>query len=161
VTTAGTMIEPLIDATEDEWILMVGKYILNMGSVEAGTRQLISIVEGSDMSQVMTADLPSRLGFLRNRFPREPHERHTWAMNVFDVALKHVRFRNIVAHSSIIFTGHADGSRRTQGILNLTPTDPNKFGEFVGLAELRERVNESAVLGRDLLAMQTDYSSEA
>lgn len=148
------MIEPLFNATDDEWVLMVGKYIINMGGVEASTRVLISIAERSGNSPVMNSDLPSRLGYLRRRFPREPKEQHSRAMKVFDIAGKHVGFRNIVAHSPIIITGHADGSRHVHGILNITPNDPHKAGELVGLAELRGRVDESAALSRDLLNMQ-------
>ncbi|MFC5302900.1 hypothetical protein [Azospira restricta] len=147
-------IEPLFNATDDKWVLMVGKYIINMGGVEAATRLLISIVDRSDNSPVMSGDLPSRLGYLRRRFPREPKERHSRAMAVFEIAAKHVGFRNIVAHSPIIITGHADGSRHVQGILNITPNDPFKAGELVGLDELHSRVDESAALSRDLLSMQ-------
>jgi hypothetical protein len=148
------MIEPLFNFTDDEWVLMVGKYIINMGGVEAATRLLISIVDRSESSPNMNGDLPSRLGYLRRRFPREPREQHSRAMAVFDVAARHVGFRNIVAHSPIIITGHADGSRHVQGILNLTANDPHKIGELVGLTELRGRVDESAALSRDLLNMQ-------
>lgn len=153
------MIEPLFNVTDDEWVLMVGKYIINMGGVEAATRLLISIVERSDSSPNMNGDLPSRLGYLRRRFPREPREQHSRAMAVFDVAARHVGFRNIVAHSPIIITGHADGSHHVQGILNITPNDPHKMGELVGLPELRGRVDESAALSRDLLNMQEVFRS--
>jgi hypothetical protein len=151
------MIEPLFNGPDEEWVALVGKYILNMGSVEATTRMLISLAEQSDLSQILNADLPSRLGYLRRRFPRDPTDRHSWAMNVFTVAAKHVSFRNIVAHSPIIITGHADGSLHIQGILNITPNNSANFGEFVRLPELRGRVDESAVVGRDLLAMQRDF----
>lgn len=153
------MLEPLLNVTDDEWITLVGKYILNMGSVEATTRTLISIVERSDRSPVMNSDLPSRIGFLRTRFPRAPVERHSWAMKVFGVASKHVGFRNIIAHSPIVISRHEDGSYRTHGILNLTPADPAKLVELVELEELRGRVDESMVVGRDLLSMQGDFSS--
>jgi hypothetical protein len=65
-----------------------------------------------------------------------------------------------VAHSPIIITGHADGSRHVQGILNITPNDPQKVGELVGLRELHSRVDESAALARDLLKMQEVFRSE-
>ncbi|PTQ77124.1 hypothetical protein C8R26_11044 [Nitrosomonas oligotropha] len=151
------MIEPLFNPTDDEWISMVGKYILNMGSIEFATRILISIVDADPKSKNMNGDLPARLGYLRRKFPREPKEVHSKAMLVFDVALKHVGFRNIVAHSPIVISGHADGSKHIQGILNLNPRDPNNDG-IIGLPELRGRVDESSSIGRDLLQMQKVFS---
>jgi hypothetical protein len=35
------MIKPLFDAKDDEWVIMVGRYMLNMGALELATRQLI------------------------------------------------------------------------------------------------------------------------
>jgi len=141
--------------------MMVGRYILNMGGIEAATRVLISRLVGTDDAPVMSADLPSRLGYLRSRFPLEPKERHSSAMNVFRVATKHVTFRNIVAHSPLLITGHADGARRIQGILNITPNDEHKSGELVSLEELRARVDESATVARELLKMQDVFASVA
>lgn len=137
---------------------MVGKYILNMGSVEFATRILISIVDADPNSKNMNGDLPARLGYLRRKFPREPKEMHSKAMLVFDVALKHAGFRNIVAHSPIFISEHADGSKYIQGILNLNPRDPNNDGVLIGLQELRGRVDESSSIGRDLLQMQKVFS---
>lgn len=154
-----TTIPPLINPEDEEWVRLVGRYILNMGAVEASTRVLVAIYEKSDRVPTMSADLPSRLGFLRSRFPRAPIERHSWAMNVFAMASKHVGFRNIVAHSPLIITGHEDGSKHIQGILNLTPNDDRQAGELVGLTELRGRVDESANLGNQLLQMQGDYKN--
>jgi hypothetical protein len=154
------MIEPIFNATDDEWITMVGKYILNMGCAEAATRVLIAICEGTERVPTINADLPARLGYLRRRFPREPQDRHSWAMKIFEVASKHIGFRNIVAHSPIMITGRADGSRRIHGILSITLNDPNNVGQLVGLEELRARVDESAALSRDLLSMQIDFSRD-
>ena len=80
-------------------------------------------------------------------------------MNVFAVANKHVGFRNIVAHSPLIITGHEDGSKHIQGILNLTPNDDKKAGELVSLIELRWTCDESANMGNQLLQMQGDYQN--
>lgn len=151
------MIEPLFNASDDEWVTMVGKYIINMGGVEASTRVLISLWEVTEHAAAMNAPLPNRIGYLRRRFPREPKERHSWAMNVFNVAENHVGFRNIIAHSPIMISGHADGSRHVQGILNIASNDPHKVGQLVGLAELRGRVDESAAIARNLLEMQQDF----
>lgn len=154
-----TGILPLLNPEDQDWVQLVGRYILNMGAVEACTRRLIAIHEANDRVLVMSHDLSSRLGFLRNRFPREPTARHSWAMDVFSVAVKHVGFRNVIAHSPLIITGHEDGSKHIQGILNLTPNDDKQAGELVGLEELRGRVNESAKLGELLLQMQPDFKS--
>ena len=150
---------PLMNPDDQEWVQLVGRYILNMGAVEASTRVLVAIHERNDRAPAMTADLPSRLGFLRSRFPRAPQERHAWAMNVFFVAGKHVGFRNIIAHSPLVITDQEDGLRHIHGVLNLTPNQEKQAGELIGLPELRGRVNESAKLGQDLLQMQTDYKA--
>jgi hypothetical protein len=150
-------VSALVNPDDEQWVRLVGRYIMNMGAVEATTRLLIARYGKNDRAAAMTADLPSRLGYLRNRFPREPQERHSWAMNVLAVASKHVAFRNVVAHSPLMITGHADGTRHIEGILNLTPTNDKQAGELVSLAELRGRVDESAKLGELLLQMQTDF----
>ena len=153
-------IEPLFNADDNEWVVMVGRYVLNMGAVEATTRQLISLHEQTDRAPDMNADLPSRLGFLKKHFPRGNPERHSWAMSIFIVANKHVGFRNIVAHSPLMITGHDDGSRHIRGILNLTPNHPDNVGQLVDLDEMRGRVDESAQLARLLLEMQDDFKAK-
>ena len=150
-------ISALVNPDDEEWVRLVGRYIMNMGAVEATTRLLIALCEKNDRAAAMTADLPARLGYLRRRFPRHPRERHSSAMNTLAVASKHVAFRNVVAHSPLMITGHADGTKHIEGILNLTPTDDKQAGELVGIAELRGRVDESAKLGELLLQMQTDF----
>ena len=150
-------ISALVNPEDEEWVRLVGRYIMNMGAVEATTRLLIAVCEKNDRAVAMMADLPSRLGYLRKRFPRQPQERHSWAMNVLAVATKHVAFRNVVAHSPLMITGYADGTKHIEGILNLTPTDDKQAGELISLAELRGRVDESATLGELLLQMQSDF----
>ena len=152
------MIQPLLNTVDDEWVTMVGRYILNMGAVEMATRVLVAAIEGDDRSEVMTADLPSRLGFVRKRFPRTDLERHAWAMNVFTVTGKHIGFRNAIAHSPIVITGHEDGTRKIQGILNITPNEDSSLGHLISIEELKSRVNESASIGSSLLEMQKDFS---
>jgi hypothetical protein len=153
-------LSPLVNPEDQEWVQLVGRYILNMGAIEAATRVLIAWHERNDMASTMNADLPSRLGYLRSRFPRTPKERHSWAMRTFAVAAKHVGFRNAVAHSPLIITEHEDGSKRIQGIFNLTPNDEKKVGEVISIEELRGRVDESAQLGRLLLQMQADFKAQ-
>jgi hypothetical protein len=149
----------LTNPEDQEWVQLVGRYILNMGAIEATTRVLIAWHERNESAQTMNADLPSRLGYLRSRFPRRPAERHSWAIRTFAVASKHVGFRNAVAHSPLVITDHEDGSTRIQGIFNLTPSDEKKVGEFIGIEELRGRVDESAQLGKLLLEMQADFKA--
>jgi len=152
-----TMIKPLFGAQDDEWVTMVGRYILNMGAIEMATRILIMGITGNDRDPVLSADLPARIGFVRSRFPRTDKARHSWAMNVFEVGLKHVNFRNIVAHSPVLIAGRADGTFEVGGIMNLTPKDDNKVGELVSLAELKGRVSESSAVARSMLEMQSDF----
>jgi hypothetical protein len=142
---------------QNDWVIAIGRYILNMGSVEATTRLLISIHEKSEQSKVINADLSGRIGFLRNRFPREDNARHSWAMNVFNVASKHAGFRNIVAHSPLLITNTESDTKVIQGILNITPSDDTNYGVLIGLDELRNRVEESAIIGENLISMQTDF----
>lgn len=156
------MIEPLINPGDnDEWVTFVGRYILNMGSVEMATRLLISRILGLPNPPVMNEGLSSRIGFIRKRFPQTDQARHSWAMGVLTVASKHVEFRNAVAHSGVVYTSGADGVKHIQGILNLTPSDAQKIGELISLDELRTRVNESATLGRLMLEMQADFSDSS
>ena len=156
------MIKQLLNPSDDnEWVIMVGRYILNMGSIEMTTRQLISMIEGKTNSPVMSEGLASRIGFIRKRFPRTDQSRHSWAMNVFAVASKHVGFRNAVAHSGVVYTSGSDGITHLQGILNLTPEDPNDFGQLISLEELKGRVTEAAKVAMDFLGMQGDFSAPA
>jgi hypothetical protein len=122
------VLQPLLNAIDDEWVVFLGRHMLNMGAVEATSRVLIAECAQSADAPEMRAALASRLGYLRKRFPRDAPERHSWAMNVFDVALKHVGFRNAIAHSPVVVTAYADGSTKIQGILNLTPNDSLNVG---------------------------------
>jgi len=153
------MIKPLFDAKDDEWVVMVGRYMLNMGALELATRQLIVCMEGRDSAPIFSGELAARIGFVRKRFPREDNVRHKWAMNALDVAEKHARFRNIIAHSPLAISAHADGSYRIQGIMNVTPKNSGTIAELISLEELRGRVDESAIVVRHLLNMQADFPS--
>ena len=155
------MIKPLFNAKDDEWVVMVGRYILNMGVLEMATRLLIARIEGTaDSAPIFNDDLAARIGFVRKRFPREDRNRHKWAMNVLDVASRHAGFRNIIAHSPLAITGHADGSYRIQGIMNVTPKSSDTIAQLISLEELTGRVNESAVVARQLLEMQADFRAD-
>ena len=151
------VIKPLFNAQDDEWVVLVGRYMLNMGAVEMGTRLLIVRLLGTDSAPIFQDDLAARIGFVRKRFPQADPARHKWAMNTFDVADRHAGFRNIIAHSPLAISSHEDGSLRIHGIMNLTPKDQKKAAELISLDELRGRVNESAALGRDILEMQQDF----
>ena len=122
------------------------------------TRNLIFRILGTDKVPIYSDTLPARLGFLRARFPRDPQERHKWAMHVLGVAEKHATFRNSIAHSSVVLHGNDEGPQRVVGLLELTPKDPRNLGQLISLEELNGRVNESSALARDLVAMQNDYS---
>ncbi len=80
------MIRPLFNTKDDEWVVMVGRYILNMGALEMATRLLIARIEGTDSAPIFSDDLTARIGFVRKRFPQEDKVRHKWAMNALDVA---------------------------------------------------------------------------
>jgi hypothetical protein len=151
------MIKPLFNAEDDEWVVMVGRYILNMGALEMATRLLIARIEGTDRTPIFNDDLVARIGFVRKRFPREDGVRHKWAMNALDVASKHAAFRNIVAHSPLAITGQGDKTFRIQGIVNVTPKSNDTIAQLISLEELTGRVNESAVVARQLLEMQADF----
>jgi hypothetical protein len=150
------MINPLFNAQDDEWVVMVGRYMLNMGAIEMATRLLIARIEGTDKNPIFRDDLAARLGFVRRRFPRQNKERHKWAMNALEVAGKHAAFRNIVAHGPLAISEQPDGSYQIHGILNVMPKGI-VTAELVSLAEITGRVNESAVVARQLLEMQSDF----
>jgi hypothetical protein len=152
------IITPLFNAKGDEeWVLAIGRYMLNMGGLELATRLIIVRIEGTDGSPIFSDDLVARIGFIRKRFPRANKARHAWAMRTLAVATRHAGFRNIVAHSPLKITSKRDGSHEINGILNITPKDPKNVGQLVTLEELVGRVNESAVLVKLVLEMQIDF----
>lgn len=151
------MIQPLFNADNDQWVVMTGRYILNMGAVEMATRLLIAQILGNNTAHICRDDLSARIGFIRSRFPKSNSARHKWAMNAFEVANKHTGFRNIIAHSPLAITGHANGTFKIQGIIDLTPKDKSLTAQLISLEELTSRVDEAAMLGRQLLEMQNDF----
>jgi hypothetical protein len=42
------MIKPLFGAQDDEWVVIVGRYVLNMGALEMATRLLIERIKNKD-----------------------------------------------------------------------------------------------------------------
>jgi hypothetical protein len=78
-------------------------------------------------------------------------------MNTLNVALRHSGFRNVVAHSPIAISGHADGTFKIQGIMNVTPKSSTTLVELVSLEELKGRVNESAAIAREMLDVQSAF----
>jgi hypothetical protein len=151
------MFTPLFNAADDEWVTLVGRYILNMGVLEMATRAIIARIEGTDTVPIFSDDLSARIGFVRKRFPRENQARHESAMKALDVAARHAGFRNIVAHGPLAITRQGDGTYHINGIVNVTPKDRNNLAQFVTLEELKGRVNESAIVAKLVLEMQADF----
>jgi hypothetical protein len=151
------MIKPLFNAKDDEWVVMVGRYILNMGAIEMATRILIARIEGTDSAPIFSDDLAARIAFLRKRFPNQDKPRHARAMKAFKVATRHSGFRNIVAHGPLVITADASGRYHIHGIMNVTPKSKKTVTQLISLEELSGRVNESATVARALLEMQEDF----
>ena len=154
-TKEAPVVQPFFDSSLEEWVTPIGRYILNMGSIEIATRLLVAQIEGTHTSPVFNDPLDSRIGFIRNRFPREDKTRHKWAMNVLTVAKKHVDFRNIMAHNPLILTQNADGATQIQGIINV------KSNEIILLPEIMARVEEAARLVGLLVQMKSDFPPES
>jgi hypothetical protein len=150
------MIAPLFGAQDDEWVAMVGRYILNMGAVELATRLIIGRIAGTDQVQV-SVSLAARLAYIRKRIPREDNNLHMRAIKILSVADRNRGFSNVVAHSPVAITGHSDGTFTIHGIMNIAPLNKANAAELVSLEELRGRVNESAALARDMLEMQSVF----
>jgi hypothetical protein len=55
------MIKPLFNAQDDEWVVMVGRYMLNMGALEMATRLIIARIEGTDSALSLVIILLSAL----------------------------------------------------------------------------------------------------
>src|SRR5688572_5737135 len=140
------------------WVTVVGRFMLNMGVIEAATRLIVASVVGNENS-VFSDDLAARISFIRSRFPRQDVDRHSSAMNTLKVARKLTTFRNIIAHSPLSIAKRADGSIHILGILNLTPQNKDEIAEMITLEELTDRVDESALVGRRLLEMQATFRS--
>lgn len=152
------LIRPLFNAQDDEWVVMVGRYMLNMGAVEMATRLIITCITATDQAGIFSETLTARLGYIRKRFPRTDKVLHERAMNTLRVAERHAGFRNAVAHSPIAISGHADGTFKIHGIMNVTPASKSTIFELVSLDELKGRVNESAAVAREMLEMQSAFS---
>jgi hypothetical protein len=152
---------PLINpASNDEWIQFIGKYMINMGAIEATSRIIIGRLNGTDQVKIFSADLAARLQYLRARYPNDDKEKHKRAMNLFDVLSKHVIYRNIVAHSSVVYEDGPGGEKVIVGLLNFKPSDKKDIAEVISIDEMKGRVDESAKLGSILLEMQNDFKFE-
>jgi hypothetical protein len=138
------VVETLLNPDDDEWVRLVGRYILNMGVLEMATREWIAETQGEAVP-VITAPLAKRIESIQKRFPRDNPKRYEIAMMLFEVAVKHTQFRNTVAHSPLAITAHADGSFHIRGLLDV-PSKPGRTPSLVSVDELRERVNESNIL---------------
>ena len=146
------MLKPLFGADDGEWVTKIGRFMLNMGAIEATTILLVAQIERKNRSRTENDDLKSRIGFIRSRFPNEELQRHKWAMNIFGVALKISAFRDAIAHSPLVLGGSSkDDLRAILGILDL------KAGELISLEEINGRVDESASVAQGLLEMQADF----
>lgn len=74
------MIKLLFGAQDDEWVTMVGRYLLNMGSLEMATRLIIVKIAGGDTVPVFSDNLAARISYIRKRFPRTDQVKHSEAM---------------------------------------------------------------------------------
>jgi hypothetical protein len=146
------VLKPLFGADDGDWVTKIGRFVLNMGAIEGTTVLLVAQIERKIRSRTENADLKSRIGFIRSRFPNEELHRHKWAMNIFRVALKISAFRDVIAHSPLVLGGSSeDDPRVILGILDI------KAGELISLEEINGRVDESAAVAQGLLEMQADF----
>jgi len=152
---------PLMNpASSDEWIQFIGKYMINMGAIETTTRIIIGNLNGTDKIKIYSDDLSARSDYLRVRYSNHNAEKHKKAMKFFDLLGKHIGFRNIVAHSGVIYADGPDGVKIMVGLFNLKPRDINNIAEIITIEEMKGRVNESAQLGATLLQLQNDFTFE-
>jgi len=144
--------KPLFGADDGEWVTKIGRFMLNMGAIEATTVLIVAQIERRNRSQTEKLDLKLRIRFIRERFPKEELHRHQWAMNIFGVALKISAFRDVIAHSPLVLGGSStDDPRAILGILDL------KKGELISLEEINGRVDESAAVAQGFLEIQADF----
>ena len=142
----------------DEWIQLIGKYLINMGALETLTRVIIARLNRTDRVKIYSDDLSSRAKYLRSRYPNLDAIKHKKAMNIFNILEKHIGFRNIVAHSGILYGDEPGKDEKILvGLLNLKPRNINNIAEAITIEEMRERVNESAQLGKLLCDIQDDF----
>ena len=148
-------------AADDEWVTLVGRYILNMGVVDTATKLVIVSIDGNDKGKILNAELSDRLSYIRWRLPRKDRTRHEASMKALSVAEENIGFRDMLAHSPISITSKPDGTIKVQGIVNVDPSDKSTLYELVSLAKLRAKVDESAMLVGHFLAMQLDGGPNA
>jgi hypothetical protein len=132
------MVEALLNPDDDEWVNLVGRYILNMAVIEMASREWIASTQG-ESHHMMHKPLAKRIEFMSARFPSGD----TAVTTIFECGQRHTVFRNTVAHSPLAITGHADGSFHIQGLLDIP-----KRGQpaLITIAELKGRVIETAAL---------------
>lgn len=144
--------------TDADWASAVGRFMLNMGTIETVTRFLIAEIHGTDRVPVYGDVLSARISYLRKRYSRDDPAAHGAAMNVFNVCLRLAGFRNIVAHSGTVYVKGEDGQMQTVGMLDLTPEDRTNVGQVILYAELHGRAEEAAKVGNALMAMQGKFA---
>lgn len=154
------MINVAINPRNDEWVKAVGRYILNMGVVEELTRVIIMRMTGKKEDQIINGDLSIRIRFIRGHYPRSDHSSHQEACRILDFAVAETSFRNIVAHSPVMYDGDPHSSEsQIGGILNVMPRDKTREAELVSLAELQEHVGGAVALANDLNKMMDTFAT--
>ncbi len=151
------MIKPAFNSDDDEWVRLIGRYILNMGAVELASRLIITHIHNTDKIPIFNEDLDARIKYIRARYPTNDQAKHSAAMKLFSVIERHIGFRNIIAHSSVVLSGDEKGPKAVIGILNTKPRQKELQAEIVRLDEIRGRVNESAALATKLFEIINDY----
>ena len=151
------MIKPALNYNDNEWVNLIGRYIMNMGAIEMTSRLIIARIHNTDKIAIFNEDLESRIKYIKAKYPRNNKARHSMAMKLFSVIERHIGFRNIIAHSPIVLSGDETGPKSVIGILNLKPKQKDLLAEIIKLDEIRGRVNESAALGTRLLEISNDF----
>jgi hypothetical protein len=145
------LLKPLFAVDDEMWVEAIGRFMLNMGAIEAASMYIDERIEDRALRQQGRKDLTSRLGFIRKHFPRTDKDRHSWAMNVLGIAVKIATFRDAIAHSPLVCSVSADGAKHIHGILDV------KQNQLISLEELKRRVDESARVASGLLEMQGEF----
>lgn len=154
-------LSPLINLViNKEWIEYIWKYMINMGAIETTSRLIIEKLNNTNNIAIYSEDLDNRIKYLQARYPNDNKMKHQKAMKMFKVLKKHIWFRNIIAHSWIMYVKN-DDKQFIGGLLNFQPKNKaNMIAEFISIEEMKWRVDESAKLGSLLLEFQNDFTLE-
>lgn len=157
-----------IDETSPQaalWVETVGGFFRNFALIEWVTVEFARrMADPFKFKSMKKKFLAQRLTWISDNIHEQPApnpEKAAALIELLDQVRELSYFRNILAHAALGFSvpgADKAGTPSLAGVLNYKPDDEDEESELISIADIKERLEESAALAKGLLESLKEFA---